>query len=210
MKINTNLIRTTLAGAFAFLFAASVQAQMVTYEAQTSGSTVKIEGTSTIHDWDIKSPIIGGSMEVDAAALEKPAAGPLKANVKVTIPVRSLKSYMTSMDEVMQEHMNMKQYKTITYKLSELVVKEAPKDPKGPLVCDAKGALTVSGKANTVSFPVTITRPDAQSLKITSGKIPLKMTSFGIQPPAPKLAGGAIKTGDDVTVTFEWLIAKTQ
>ncbi len=209
MKLNSNLIRTTVAGAFAFLVAVSVQAQMVKYEAQTSGSQVKIEGTSSIHDWDVKSPIIGGFMEVDSAALDKAAPGPLKANVSVTIPVRSLKSYKTSMDEVMQEHLNFAKYKTITYKLSELTIKEA-KDPKGPILCDAKGELTVSGKANTVSFPVTLTKPDANSLKITSGKIPLKMTAFGVKPPAPKIGMGLITTGDDVTITFDWLTAKAQ
>jgi hypothetical protein len=41
-----------------------------------------------------------------------------------------------------------------------------------------------------------------------SGTTALKMTDFGIQPPAPSLALGLIKTGDDVKITFEWLTAK--
>ena len=32
----------------------------------------------------------------------------------------------------------------------------------------------------------------------------VKMTSFGIQPPAPKIALGLISTGDDVKIAFEW------
>jgi hypothetical protein len=35
----------------------------------------------------------------------------------------------------------------------------------------------------------------------------VKMTDFGIEPPAPKIALGAIKTSDDVKLTFEWITA---
>jgi polyisoprenoid-binding protein YceI len=207
MKLNANLMKTTLAGVFAFLVAASVQAQTAKFEAQATGSKVKIEGTSSIHDWDVNSTIIGGFMEVDPAALDKAAPGPVKANVQVTIPVRTLKSYQTSMDEVMQEHLKFKDFKTITYKMSELTVKEV-KDKT--ITCESKGDLTVAGKTNAVSFPVTITRPDANSIKIVSGKIPLKMTAFNVQPPAPKIGLGLITTGDDITITFEWLAAKAE
>lgn len=209
MKRNTNWIVRTLAGTFTLALAASLQAQtMTSFDAQTGGSTVKIEGTSTIHDWDVKSQIIGGTLEIDSAFLQSPAVGKVNAKARVVIPVRSLKSYMTAMDEVMQEHMKMKQFPRIEYRLSELVVKEAPKDAKAPVACDTKGDLIVSGVTNTISFPVTITRVDQDKLKITSGKIDLKMTSFKIEPPAPKLGVGMIKTGDDVKISFEWLTAK--
>ena len=33
------------------------------------------------------------------------------------------------------------------------------------------------------------------------------MTSFQIDPPAPKIALGLIKTGDDVSIHFEWVVA---
>ncbi len=209
MKKYSHWITRTLAGAFILVVAASVQAQMTRFEAQTTGSQVKIEGTSSIHDWDVKSPIIGGYMELDSAFLAKPAPGKVKSAVKVTIPVRSLKSYKTSMDEVMQEHMKMKQYPRIEYRLTELTCKEAPKDATSPMTFDSKGELTVSGATNVVSFPVTMTPVEGSKMKITSGKIPLKMTSFKIEPPCPKIGLGLIKTGDDVTITFEWLTAKS-
>jgi len=40
-------------------------------------------------------------------------------------------------------------------------------------------------------------------LKIT-GKVPLKMTDFKVTPPV-KL--GIFRTGDDITITFEWVVA---
>ena len=37
-----------------------------------------------------------------------------------------------------------------------------------------------------------------------SGSTKVKMTDFGIKPPAPSIGLGLIKTGDDVTLSFEW------
>ena len=37
------------------------------------------------------------------------------------------------------------------------------------------------------------------------GTTALKMTDFGISPPAPDIGLGLIKTGDDVKLTFEWV-----
>jgi len=34
------------------------------------------------------------------------------------------------------------------------------------------------------------------------------MTDHGIKPPSPALAMGLIKTGDDVKVSLEWVLAK--
>jgi hypothetical protein len=53
---------------------------------------------------------------------------------------------------------------------------------------------------------VAIDRVDKDKLKAT-GSTNVKMTDFGIQPPSPKMTGGLIKTGDDVKITFEWLLA---
>jgi hypothetical protein len=49
-----------------------------------------------------------------------------------------------------------------------------------------------------------MTKVDDKKLKV-SGKTKVKMTDFKIEPPAPKIALGAIKTADDVTLTFDWI-----
>jgi hypothetical protein len=36
------------------------------------------------------------------------------------------------------------------------------------------------------------------------------MTDFGISPPSPSLPGVTIKTGDEVTLKFEWWVKPTQ
>ena len=205
-----------LAGAAILTLAFGLQAlnaadteNLVRYDAQPTGSKVKMEGTSTIHDWTVESPLIGGYMEVDAgfpeSALTNTAAA--KPTVQVTIPVRTLKSYARKMDEVMQEHLNMAKFPKIEYRVIELKPKVAA-GTAGAVQFDAVGALTVSGTTVTNTMPVTIERVEGGKLKVT-GSTPLKMTDFGVQPPAPTILGmPVIKTGDDIKISFEWLTAR--
>ena len=199
------------------LLAASAAAQTIRYEAQPTGSKVKMEGTSTIHDWTVESPTIDGFIEADAnfpeSALKDSTAA--KPSVQVSIPVGTLKSYADAMDAVMQDHLNMDDYPRIEYRLIELKPKSAA-GTAGPLQFDAVGALTVAGTTRTITMPVTIERMDKTKLKI-AGSTPLKMTDFDVVPPAPRILGmPTIKTGDDIKISFEWLVgqkaepAKTQ
>ncbi len=181
----------------------------VRYDAQPAGSKVTIAGTSTIHDWTMDSAIIGGFIECDAgfpaSALSNPAAA--KPNVQAVMPVRSFRSYTASMDTVMQEHMQMDKFPRIEYRLIEL--KPATNSVgAATLHFDAVGRLTVAGATRTNTMPVTIEKVDTTKLKVT-GATPLKMTDFGVQPPAPTILGmPTIKTGDDIKITFEWLVAR--
>jgi polyisoprenoid-binding protein YceI len=187
--------------------ASPVAAENVRYVAEP-GSKVKIEGTSTIHDWTVEGQIIGGFMEVDSGFKLDPNLKSVQVAPKVqtTIPVRSLKSGKKRMDEVMQEAMKAKTHPKIDYQLLELKLKDAPTKDGGPAIFDATGTLTIAGVVKTNTFPVTMEKTDANKLKVT-GSTKMKMTEYGIKPPAPEIALGLIKTGDDITVSFEWLTA---
>jgi len=205
------LLRHLAAGlAAAALLAAlpAAAADMLKYEAKP-GSKVRLDGTSTIHDWWAEGGIIGGAIELDATFPADPARsdlkpGPLPAKVEAAITVRSLKSSgKKPMDVILQSTMEAEQHPRITYKLKELVFKEAK---EGVLHFDSKGDLTVHGVTKELAMPVEMIRKDAKTLHV-KGKTGLKMTDFGIKPPAPALALGAIKTADEVQVTFEWVTA---
>lgn len=215
MKLMKSHLRITplvlLAGLLAFT---SVHAQsMVKYESQP-GSKVKLDGTSNIHDWTVESQIIGGFMEWESSypldpSLATPADLRVIPKVEVTIPVRSLKSGKTLMDKVMYEAMNQQMYPKIEYKLKEMSLSKQPRKPGDPIKFSTKGDLTVSGKTKEVFMVVSVARAEGDTLKAT-GTAPVKMSDFGISPPAPKVAAGAIKTSEDITVTFEWNTKKAQ
>jgi len=184
--------------------------QMTKYDAKP-GSKVTIDGTSSVHDWTVESTIIGGSMELGFDPWGSLTPGKVPAKVTATIPVRSLKSKgkldPKRMEEVMQETMKMQTAPRIEYRLSELVLKEAPKTATDPLQFDSKGQLSMAGVTNQISMPVTIERMEGNKLN-TKGNVTLKMTAFGMKPPAPKILLGMISTGDDVKVSFEWSTQK--
>jgi hypothetical protein len=192
----------------AAVFIAVAQAETISYVGQPKGSSLKIEGTSNIHDWTAHTSLIGGRMDLDSNFPLDPSKEPpkdLKVTpfVEVTIPVRQLQSSGKSpMDTVMHETMKADEFPRIKYSLLELTSKG--KADTG-LKFTAKGLLTIAGVTKTNEFDVVMSKVE-DKVKV-SGETKLKMTDFGIKPPAPKIALGAIKTGDDVKLTFEWLTA---
>lgn len=185
---------------------------VVRYDSQPGGGKVKIEGTSSIHAWNMESPVIGGFMEAGSDFPESALKGGAAARPKVEIfiPVRSLKSYQKRMDEVYQEHMEEPKFKQMKFSLTELKPKgDAPKG--GKCEFDAVGNLDIHGVSKPVTLPVTIEKTEVekdgkkvQQLKI-AGTTTLKMSDFGVKPPNPTIPGiGAITTGDEIKVTFEW------
>ncbi|MBU6400281.1 MAG: YceI family protein [Verrucomicrobia bacterium] len=211
MKPNLFPLTVPLVCAVTFLWATGLSgADLVRFNA-TPNSSVKIEGTSTVHDWLVQGQIIGGYLEVDPALLaadQKPGPGKIDAKVEVSIPVRSLKSTVevgkSLMEQIMLEHLKYPQFQKITYTLTELTLKEAPAAAGGPYLFDTKGDLTVAGVKKSISMPVKMVRVSPVRLQFI-GSIPLKMSDFGIETPAPKLAVGAIKTSDDVKISVDWV-----
>ncbi len=212
---------TQLALSALLAFTASIHAaELAKHFAQPGGSTVKIEGTSTIHDWTMEGHLIGGVFEVDPAVSFDPAqekiaganGGKVEAKAQTVILVRSLHSGIspataaTAMDGVMQQAMNEPQNPKITYKLTELKVAEGHK-ANAPFEFESTGDLTVNGVTKKVVFPVTIAPAGEGKLKI-EGKTQMKMTDFKVTPPRPKLGLGLVRTADEITVTFNWLVKK--
>lgn len=212
-------IRTLIAANVAVLVLAgiSLQAAESTKLYARSGSKMRVEGTSNIHDWRVESPLIGGSIEVGPNFPTEPGqkveAGTVQASGEAFVTVRSLKSlekdgkpYSDAMDNIMYEKLGVEKSPRITFKLSELTLKEAAKSADAPYVFEAKGDVTVGGESKTVTMPVNV-QPLADKRVKVSGSVPLKMTDFKIEPPAPKVAFGLIKTADDIKVIFEWMVA---
>ena len=182
------------------------------------GSKVRIEGTSSIHDWQVEGKLIGGCLETGPGFPIEPGQavqpGKIEAKVDAFIPVRSLKSvekdgrpYSDSMDDIMYDKLLQPANPRILYHLTVLVLKEAPKGPADPYLCDATGQLVVAGLTNMIQMPVSVTPLGDKKLKI-AGQTAVKMTDFGIKPPAPAIALGLIRTGDDVKLIFEWEVGQ--
>lgn len=214
-KSRIPLLRATLA---MLVCAATVGAAdaPIQYKAVPNGNTVLIQGTSTLHPWEMKGLLIGGSMEIPAgvvfdtnqATIPGLKDGKLSSAVKVNIPVRTIRSEADHlpeyMERLMQEHLKATNFATISYHASELEL-QTPHKPGEPFTFDAAGELAIAGVTNKVDFPVTISPVDADKIKV-HGQTKLKMTSYGVTPPAPDFGLGMMKCGDEVTIIFDWTL----
>ena len=158
--------------------------------APATGSLVRVEGTSTLHAWKMEGAAINGS--IDSAT----------PKAVVTIPVTSIKSEHAKMDKLMAEALKAKQHPEIRY---ELIDATLPPNPPATFVMKTRGKLTIAGVTRDIDMEVQGSRTSDGRYMLT-GQAPVKMTSFGIKPPVAML--GTIKTGDDVKVTFRWIVEK--
>jgi hypothetical protein len=203
-----NRLFQPFAAAVLLAAALTVSADPVRYQAVPGGSKLKLDGTSTVHDWTVNGLIIGGYIEF---ASDQPL-DPSKDNseikvtpkVQVTVPVRSLQSGKSLMNDIMWDNLKVKDNPSIKYNMTEW--KPRDRKPGEPLQFDTKGDLTVAGVTKPIDMVVTLT-PEGDKLKATGSK-ELKMTDFGMKPPSPSIGLGLIKTADEVKITFEWITAR--
>ncbi|HYG35385.1 MAG TPA: YceI family protein, partial [Clostridia bacterium] len=162
--------------------------------------------------------LIGGYMEVGSDFPIQPGAsakpGPVEARAEAFITIRGLKSvekdgqpYSDKMDSIMYEKLLAKTHPRILYYLSELALEKSAQSESAPYVFKSKGNLVVAGVTNQIDMPVQVLPLGEDKLKIT-GAVAVKMTDFRIEPPAPKWLAGIIKTGDEVKLSFEWLVGR--
>jgi hypothetical protein len=179
-----------------------------------SGSKMRLEGTSTIHDWQVESPLIIGYLEVGPNFPLEPgqsvSPGKVEATGEASVIVKSLRSvkedgrpYDDKMDDKMYHMMSYTNYPKIVYRLTELTLKEVPKDKGAPYVFDSKGNLAIAGVTNAISMPVSVLPLPDGKVKI-SGSVGIKMTDFKIEPANIIVA----KTGNDVKIKFDWMVGQ--
>ena len=212
--------RTLIAGELALLLLLAVplhaaDAKIRLASVKHPDTKIRIEGTSTIHDWQVECPVIIGVMDVGPGFPLEPgqAATPGKLDVQanIAIPVTSLKSvkkdgtpYEDKMDAIMYGKLKQKDFQRILFRLDELVLKEAAKSKDAPYVCEAKGDLAVAGVTNKITMPVNILPLGDKKVKV-SGNTSVKMSDFKVE--APVLIG-ILTTGDKVDLKFAWVVVQ--
>jgi polyisoprenoid-binding protein YceI len=165
-----------------------------------AASKIWIEGTSNVHDWKSEATQIDAEIELDAAGLAT-APGKLVKQVRVTIPVKSLKSGHGKMDENLQKALKADKNPDIVYKLTR--VEALAGETKDAFTLRLAGTVNVAGVENAVTVDVAATRLADGTVKAT-GTVPLKMTAFAVKPPTAML--GTIRCGDEVKVKFEMVV----
>ncbi|HNP19826.1 MAG TPA: YceI family protein [Fulvivirga sp.] len=169
------------------IFAGFTLVNAQNHKLDNANSKLVVLGTSTIHDWEIVAGDIAStanySMENNQVKITQ---------LDLIIKVESLKSGKSSMDKNTYEALKNKQFPQIRYVLKEAHNIAASDEIK------TSGVLTIAGVSQTIQMIVKAKTTGGKTN--FTGKIPLKMTDFKIDPPTAIM--GTIKTGDEITIEF--------
>ena len=180
------------------------------YSSQPNACSVKIDGSSTTHDWEMEGKMIGGFIELGSSVKFDATLkdGPIQAKSHAIIPITSIHSkaeHMPNvMDNLMKDALRGDQFPRIEYTLTGMTFK-GPHSAAAPYNFDTTGELTIGGVTNKVSFPITIQTLDEGKIKLNAS-VPLKMTSYKVDPPAPNIGLGLMKCADDVKIIIDWTL----
>ena len=161
-------------------------------------SMIWVDGTSSLHDWTCEAPAVAGTLEAEASAPEVDTLIESLTRVEITVPVKALDCKKGKMDRKAYDALKADEHPQITYRLQSATVLEETQD--GQVALNAEGTLTIAGAERPVTLKVTAKPVGEGSYRFT-GRVPLTMTDYGIDPPTALL--GTLKTGDDIVVRFD-------
>lgn len=192
-------MRALLFSILTSLFALPGGDLVATYKTDQANSSMTILGTSTLHDWEMEAKNMYGTMDVDLYTDK------IEINsLKLSVPVESLKSGKSPMDDNAYKALKYKKHSEIHYVLTS--VESADKTGSNQYKLITKGKLTVAGQTRLLTIPITgIVKDNSLALK---GSTSFKMSSFGVEPPS--FMFGSVTTGDEVTINFNINYKSTQ
>jgi len=172
----------------------SIATAQVKYHAKDNLQLV-VNGTSTLHDWDMKT----SKGECNAVFVVN-AAGQLTGltALSFTMPAESLKSDHSSMDKNAYKSLKTDKNANITYTLTSATLL-----PDGTVKC--QGKLTIAGVTADAELVAT-TKVNADKSIAVKGTRKISMKDFNIDPPTFMM--GTIKTGNDLTLQFDVTLTK--
>ncbi len=147
-----------------------------------------VEGTSTIHDWEMVSSQINGEISVSVQNNKINSIDPFK----ITMPVQSLKSGKSAMDKNAYEALNADKYQQIIFEFSEAT-------SITDRLIRANCMITISGTTNKIALEINY-NVTGDSIEF-EGSFPITFSQFHIDPPKAML--GTIKTGDKLKISFK-------
>ena len=160
---------------------------------------LEVTGTSTLHDWEIKST--KGQAEVAFVLASDKLSG--IAGLNFSIPAESLKSGNSMMDNNTYKALKTGQHKNISYVLTSGNI--APVDGN-TFQIKTTGKLTIAGTTKETELVATAKYNAADKSYTVTGTKKIKMSQWGVKPPTVMM--GTIKTGDDISITFNAKIVK--
>ena len=152
-------------------------------------SSISVSGTSTMHDWTMKSD----KATYDAVIETTPQGDPAQLiSLSVSVPAESLKSGKGGMDKNAYAALKTDKYKQITFQLTSAKIDD------NTIRC--QGNLTIAGTTKQIDIETTYTISPNGSIQCKGSK-KLAMTDYNVEPPS--FMFGSVTTGNEITVSFD-------
>src|SRR4051812_41955178 len=161
--------------------------------------TILIKGTSSLHDWEIKSDkgqfealfVLGPNYNITGIS-----------GLKFTVQSKSLKSGHDMMDNNTYKALKTSDFNSISFVLKNAVINQQDAN-NYQLKCI--GNLSIAGTTKETEL-IASCKLNADKTFSCSGAKKLKMTDYNVKPPTVLM--GTIKTGDEISVAYNLKIAK--
>ena len=163
-----------------------------------NSSEIIVEGTSNIHDWEMKATSKQGGATITTEDGKLTGISKLQ----VSIPAESLESGKGGMDKNAYKALNTNKHKNIEFKLNE--VKKIEANGTNSYKVNGLATLKISGVSKQVPVEFTA-KLNGNKLEI-NGEESLNMTNYKIDPPTAMF--GTITTGEEVTIKFKSTFSK--
>ncbi|OXG07003.1 hypothetical protein B0A64_09275 [Flavobacterium araucananum] len=161
---------------------------------------MKISGTSTFHDWTMKTPVFSGEATFKIGAENQITK--LSA-IAFNLPVLTLKSGQKKLDKNAYKALKTDQFKEILYKQ---VSAEVMSLNNSKFHIKTAGKLTIAGltKDAIIDLYCFVNKDGSISC---NGNYPINMSDYNVT--APIFMGAVMKTGDAIKLEFSFLFEKS-
>lgn len=193
VKINTSLLLLIL------ITANAMKAQEVYEIKESPENNLEISGSSTLHDWTMKTTTFRGIAQFDFNS------GNGLIGIKTldfSLPVLKLKSGKRSMDKKAWKALKSDAFKEITYKLTSSKLMAEKEDFA---FIETVGFLTVAGVVKEVKIDLYCRISKSGNIKC-QGNYKLKMTDFQVEP--PYYMDGLLSAGEAIAIEFTFNFQK--
>lgn len=194
--------------------------------AAAASSQVRLEGETNIHDWQCRTGdldvaaylsaapdvLLDTLREIEEGANRKgalqalPEQPGLTASFTLSIPIDGLDCGNRRMERDLRSTLEAEEFPAIHYGFNAVEQAfVAPSEGGGPplITLVVAGQISLAGQSRTVLFPVEARRVSGRSFQLR-GRLPVRMTDFGIEPPQALL--GLIQARDRLTVEVDLLL----
>jgi polyisoprenoid-binding protein YceI len=161
---------------------------------QSESVNIQLAGTSSIHDWTETSDKGTGNAVFAVNSNDKVIS--LSA-MSFTLAAVSLKSGHKAMDKNTYKALKTDAHPNISFVLTSAKITPL-EDDNYEIKCNGK--LTIAGATNNTEITGTGKYNRAEKSFTVKGTKKMKMTDYQVKPPTVML--GAIKTGNDITISY--------